>query len=356
MVEISKRVGVIVAQLGTPDEPTPGGLRPYLRQFLSDMRVIDYHPLIWQPILRGIILLTRPGRSARLYQRIWREEDSPLLYYTQEQATGLQARLGDSFRVVVGMTYGNPSMREVMRSLETDGINRFIILPMYPQYSSTTTASAYDAVYTAAAGRRCPLFNERKRFVPSLRFIEPYYRHAGYIEALASRVRRTVAELAYEPERYLFTFHGIPDRYVRTGDPYREHCEQTAQALADVLGLPSERWMISFQSQFGPEPWLKPYTEDVITQSAKEVKSLLVFAPGFVADCLETLDELGNEGIEQWHQGGGDVEHYRLVPCLNDDPDWINVMADLVQHNANGWGQAKSDSLINPSELAQSMA
>lgn len=331
-------IGVVVAQLGTPDAPTARALRPYLGQFLSDTRVIDYHPFLWQPILRGIILRLRPRKSAKLYERIWTEQGSPLYVYTQQQADGLQQRLGDAYRVVVGMTYGNPSMKSVIRQLEEEGINRIVILPMYPQYSSTTTASVYDAAYTAAAGRRCPLFNERKRAIPALRFVPPYYDHPGYIEVMARHLQSQLEQLSQQPELILLTFHGIPDRYIRTGDPYREQCETTAQLLAERLNLQPEQWRISFQSRFGPEEWLQPYTEDVITSAhAEGYKSIFIFAPGFLADCLETVDELGNEGLEQWEEGGGHAEGFYLAPCLNANPDWIDVMAQIVQKEALGW-------------------
>ncbi len=330
-------IGVIVAQLGTPAAPTARALYPYLMQFLSDRRVIDYSPFVWQPILRGIIGWTRPARSARLYRRIWMAEGSPLWVYTQRQAEGLQARLGASYRVVVGMTYGQPSIREAMRQLEAEGITRILVFPMYPQYSSTTTASVYDAAYSAAAGRRGPIGNEHKRFVPALRFVPPYYQHPSYIEALRARLEDTIAEHG-EPQRFLFTFHGIPNRYVRTGDPYRAQCEQTARALADAMGLPDDAWQVSFQSQFGPEKWLEPYTEDVLKALPQEgVERLLVFAPGFTADCLETLDELGNEGREQFEEGGGHHHGFCLSPCLNDHPVWLDAMAEIARQETAGW-------------------
>jgi protoporphyrin/coproporphyrin ferrochelatase len=327
-------VGVLVAQLGTPDAPTPKALRPYLKQFLSDPRVIDYSPLIWQPILQGIILRTRPKRSARLYQRIWLEEGSPLLVYSQQQVAGLQERLGKNYRVVLGMSYGSPSVQSAVQALEAEGITQILVLPMYPQYSSTTTASVYDAAYLAAAGKRA----DRKRFVPALRFIEPYYKNPSYISAVAGRVRKARDQWGKAPDRYLFSFHGIPARYIRTGDPYRAQCEETAALLAQELELEAGQWSVSFQSRFGPENWLAPYTEKVLTNFSKEgVNSVLVTCPGFVTDCLETLDELGNEGCHQFVSGGGAPENYRLVPCLNDDPHWLDTMTELVQQGAGGW-------------------
>lgn len=334
---VSPQVGIIVAQLGTPDAPTAQAVRPYLREFLSDRRVIDYNPLFWQPILRGIILLTRPRRSARLYQRIWTDGGSPLLVISQQQVAGLQVRLGENYRVVLGMRYGNPSLKDAVRTLEAEGINRIVVFPMYPQYSSTTSASIYDGVYEAAAGRRSPVTDERKRFVPTLRFVHPYYRHPCYIAALCEQVRAAVRQHG-APDRYLFTFHGIPNRYIETGDPYRSQCETTARLLAEALALQPEQWHISFQSQFGPEKWLEPYTSEALESMGHQgVERLAVFAPGFVADCLETLDELGNEGREEFVAGGGKAANYHLISCLNDQSQWLDAMADIVRQETLGW-------------------
>lgn len=333
-----RRIGVLVAQLGTPDEPTAKGLRPYLKQFLSDRRVIDYPPLVWQPILRGIILQTRPKRSARLYQRIWLEDGSPLLVYSNEQVEGLQERLGNNYRVILGMTYGNPSIHDAIRTLEAEGIDRIIVLPMFPQYSSTTTASIYDAVYAAAAGTRNLFRDDRKRFIPAVRFVAPYFDDDDYIEAMRIHLQDEVEKLEHAPDKYLLTFHGIPNRYITTGDPYREQCERTAALLAEAMGWRDDEWTISFQSRFGPEAWLAPYTEQVLEGLCHQgVERPLLFAPGFVTDCLETLDELGNEGREQFAEGGGDGGKFCLAPCLNANPHWIDAMAELVRQNAGGW-------------------
>jgi protoporphyrin/coproporphyrin ferrochelatase len=334
------KIGVLVAQLGTPDAPTPQALRPYLAQFLSDMRVIDYNPFIWQPILRGIILLTRPRRSARLYQRIWLDDGSPLLVYSQAQAAGLQARLGDEYRVVLGMTYGSPSIARAIQQLESEGIDRIIVLPMFPQFSSTTTASIYDAVYDAAGGRRNPLRHARKRHIPTLRFIAPYFDDLAYIDALKARLCDTLAGLDQPPDKFVITFHGIPNRYIQTGDPYRAQCEQTAHLLAKAMGWRDDDWLLCFQSRFGPERWLEPYTDATLESlHAQGVQRPLVFSPGFVTDCLETLDELGNEGREQFEQGGGHGEAYHLAPCLNDHPRFLGMLAETVVDNAGGWSR-----------------
>ncbi|MCA9895352.1 MAG: ferrochelatase [Anaerolineae bacterium] len=327
-----------MAQLGTPDAPTAQALRPYLGQFLSDMRVIDYHPLLWQPILRGIILNTRPKKSAQLYQRIWLKDGSPLLVYSQEQAVGLQARLGDAYHVIVGMRYGNPSIAHAMQTFADEGIDRIVILPMFPQYSSTTTSSVYDAVYEAAAGQTNPFRHQRKRFTPTLRFVAPYYDHIGYIHAMRNHLQAEIAALQAPPDKVVISFHGIPKRYVETGDPYRDHCERTAHLLAEAMGWQSDDWVLTFQSQFGPEKWLEPATDAVLESlHAQGVERPMIFSPGFVTDCLETLDELGNEGREQFAEGGGKAEHFHFVPCLNAHPDFLAMLTDLVRENAVGW-------------------
>ena len=334
----SKPIGVLLAQLGTPDAPTPAALRSYLRQFLSDRRVIDYPPLLWQPLLRGVILRVRPARSARLYQRIWQDGGSPLLTYSRAQVQGLQERLGGAFRVILGMTYGSPSIAQAIRSLETDGVERIIVLPMFPQYSSTTTASIYDAVYEAAAGLHGQWQHDRKRWIPTLRFVAPYYDDAGYLDAMRDHLQQTIAALPQPPDQIILTFHGIPKRYVDTGDPYRCQCEQTAARLAQAMGWPPHKWTLCFQSRFGREEWLTPYTSEVLTGlHTAGVQHPLVFSPGFTTDCLETLDELGHEGRDEFAAGGGAAEQYHLAACLNAYPRWLDALAHLVQQNALGW-------------------
>lgn len=327
----SDRIGVIVAQLGTPAAPTAQALRPYLRQFLSDPRVIDYPVWVWQPILHGIILRTRPARSARLYARIWMPEGSPLRVYADAQVKGLQARLGDHYRVVLGMTYGDPSIASAVEALESEGIEHMVVLSMFPQYSSTTIAPIYDAVTAAAGHHNHRLALNRKRTYPALRFVRPFYTHSGYIESMRRHLLREIDAMGTPPDVTLLTFHGIPARYVRKGDPYRIQCEQTARLLAEAMGWRDDQWRVSFQSRFGPENWLEPYTDQVIEALAREGKRILVFSPGFVTDCLETLDELGNEGGEAYRHAGGPEQGFRLSPCLNANPDWLDTLADLVR-------------------------
>ena len=340
------KTGLLLAQLGTPDAPTAKALRPYLRQFLSDRRVIDYHPLLWQPLLRGIILRSRPRKSAKLYARIWTEAGSPLLLYSQAQAAGLSERLGADFRVVLGMTYGEPSIAAAVQTLESEGIDRIIALPMFPQFSSTTTGAIYDAVYRAAAGRNTTWRHDHKRFIPALRLVAPYYDHPAYIHALTAHLRAQVAALDEPPDKFVITFHGIPRRYVETGDPYRDQCEITARLLAEAMGWRDDEWLLCFQSRFGPEDWLQPYTEDVLESLAGQgARRPLVFAPGFVTDCLETLDELGNEGCEQFEHGGGEPSGYHLAACLNDSPFFLDALTQLTRENAAGWAGTKASGL-----------
>ena len=330
------KIGVLVAQLGTPQAPTARALRPYLRQFLSDPRVIDLHPLRWYPILYLFVLTRRPARSAALYANIWTDEGSPLMVHSQAQTRGLQERLGSAYRVVLGMRYGEPSIARAVQSLEQEGVERILVFPMYPQFSCATTGSIYDAVNRAALGRRCPWFFDRKRQMPALRFVPPYADHPAYINALKQSVAAAVARLSWTPDRYLITFHGIPRRYVDEGDPYRRHCEETARQLATALGLADDEWISGFQSRFGKEPWLEPYTEEVLARlGGQGVRRLVAICPGFTADCLETLDEIGREGAEQFSSGGG--QQFHLVPCLNDHPAWLDAMATIARQELAGW-------------------
>ena len=332
----SSKIGVLVAQLGTPQAPTARALRPYLRQFLSDPRVIDLHPLRWYPILYLFVLTRRPARSAALYANIWTDEGSPLMVHSQAQTRGLQERLGAEYRVVLGMRYGEPSIARAVQSLEQEGVERILVFPMFPQFSCATTGSIYDAVNRAALGRRCPWFFSRKRQMPALRFVPPYADHPAYINALKQSVAEAVGRLSWTPDRYLITFHGIPRRYVDEGDPYRRQCEETAHQLATALGLADDEWVSGFQSRFGKEPWLEPYTEDVLERlGGQDVRRLVAICPGFTADCLETLDEIGREGAEQFAHGGG--QQFHLAPCLNDHPAWLDAMATIARQELAGW-------------------
>ena len=332
----TKKIGVLLAQLGTPDAPTPQALRPYLKEFLSDPRVIDLNPLKWLPILYLFVLTRRPARSARLYQRIWQPQGSPLMIHSRAQTQGLQQRLGDAYRVILGMRYGRPNIEKAMQQLAAEGIERILVFPMFPQFSCSTTGSIYDAVTRAALGRRCPLFFDRRRRMPALRFVPPYYDHPAYIAALKTTIQEEAARGGTEPDCYLITFHGIPRHYVDEGDPYRRHCEETTRLLVEALQLESGQWISGFQSRFGKEPWLEPYTEDVLQRlGGQDVRTLIAACPGFTADCLETLDEIGREGAAQFREGGGEALH--LVPCLNSHPAWLDAMATIARQETAGW-------------------
>ena len=335
MSRASPPIGVLVAQLGTPAAPSAASLRPYLKQFLSDPRVIDLPRWKWLPVLYLFVLRRRPARSAALYRNVWTDQGSPLLLHSRAQETGLQQRLGDRYRVVLGMRYGEPGIESAMRRMEAEKIDRIVVLPMFPQFSASTTGSVYDAVTKAALGRSGTFLFDRRRSLPALRFVPPYFDDCDYIDSLRSVVEDSLAPMRDPPDRFLITFHGIPRRYVDEGDPYRLQCETTAALLAGALGLKRERWHLGFQSRFGREEWLQPYTEDVLEKLGRGGGGLGVVAPGFTADCLETLDELGREGEETFLSAGGGRLH--LVPCLNSHPRWLDAMASLVRRESSGW-------------------
>jgi ferrochelatase len=332
----SPPIGVLLAQLGTPAAPTAAALRPYLREFLSDPRVVDLPRWQWLPILHLLVLTRRPARSAALYRRIWTPEGSPLLLHSQAQARGLQERLGPGYLVALGMRYGEPAIGAAMRQLQAAGAERVLVFPMFPQFSGATTGSIYDAVVRAAFGRRCFLFFDHRRRMPALRFVPPYYEHPAYIGALKTSLEEDLGRAGITPDHYLLTFHGIPNRYVAEGDPYRRQCETTARLLARALGLRQDQWTLGFQSRFGKEPWLEPYTEELLRQFGRRgIRTLAAACPGFTADCLETLDEIGNEGCRQFREGGGRT--LRLSPCLNGHPAWLDAMAAIARQESAGW-------------------
>lgn len=319
-------VGVLLGQVGTPDAPTRRAVARYLARFLSDRRVIDYPSWLWQPLLRGLILPLRSGRSARLYQRIWTPRGSPLLVESEKQRQRLQDRLGAGYRVVLGMAYAGPSFERAVDDLLAAGISEVIVVPMFPQYSSATTASVYDAAFAAATDRA----GAARRLVPHLRCVPPYFEDPGYIGALVKSIKDAIAA-GPPPDHIVLSFHGLPERYVNGGDPYRQHCDRTVTALVAALRWQPSDYTVAFQSRFGPEKWLGPGTAAVLTGlSARGVRRPLVVTPGFTTDCLETLDELGNEGRAEFASGGGDASAYRLCPCLNDQPEWIDALSRLI--------------------------
>jgi ferrochelatase len=311
---------VLLIQLGTPDAPTPKALRPYLKQFLGDPRVIEAPRLPWWFVLNFLILPTRPKKSAEKYERIWdAQTGSPLLHHTRLQAEALQRLLPD-IPVRFGMQVGNPSVASVVHDLIAGGCGRLIVLPMYPQYSATTTASAYDVLFQALM---------RERRVPALRVVPPYYESPGYIDAVTQLIKDELGKLAWKPDHYLISFHGIPIKYVERGDPYPEHVRRTTELLIEQLGWQKGCWTQSFQSLFGRDEWLQPYTDKTLEDLAqKGVKRVFVAMPGFTADCLETIDEIGFEAREVFRHAGGEELH--ACPCLNEHPAWIQAMHELI--------------------------
>ena len=329
-------LGVLLSNLGTPDEPTAPAVRRYLAEFLWDRRVVDLPRPIWWLVLHGIILRLRPARSARLYRKVWTESGSPLLAIARQQRAALQealdALLPGPIRVELGMRYGNPSIGDALGRLVDAGAERILVLPLYPQYSSTTTASTADAVHA----------NIRQRhWIPELRWINDYHMDSGYIAALAGSLRD--AWRARPPaDKLVFSFHGIPERYHLRGDPYPCFCRGTARAVAELLDLPEQRWTVVFQSRFGREEWLKPYADETLRELADAgVGSVDVICPGFSADCLETLEEMEQENCEIFLASGG--QSYRYIPALNDRPEHIRALASLVERNVCGWPEATED-------------
>lgn len=334
----SSVIGVLLAQIGTPDEPAAQAVRPYLRRFLSDRRIIDYPPLLWQPLLHSVILTFRPRKSAKLYKRIWTGQGSPLLVHSLRQQAGLQERLGGKYKVELGLAYGRPDITEALSRLEAAGAGRIIVLPLFPQYSSTTTASVYDAACFAALGKQRRSGPSAKRFVPALRMADAFFDHPGYIAAMKAHLSEQLKSLPKRPDRFLLSFHGIPQRYADTGDPYPEQCRETARLLAQAMGWTADEWEVAFQSRFGPEAWIGPSTEEMLKTFAESgTKRPFVFAPGFAADCLETLYELGEEGRHSFAESGGTAQQFTLAPCLNDNPGWLDFLAGYVRDNAGGW-------------------
>lgn len=323
---MSSKTGILLAQLGTPSEPTARALRPYLRAFLGDPRVIEANRLVWWFILNAFIVPFRAPRSARLYQNVWGPEGSPLLVHTRAQAVGLEAALNGEVKVEIGMAYGDPSLAGGLDRLRNHGVDRILVFPMFPQYSGATTGSLFDGISKHLMGQRV---------VPSIRWIPPYFSHSAYISALAALVRDSVGDLRDRSETLLLTFHGLPRAYVTRGDPYETQVKATTHALVEALQLPSSRVVLAFQSRFGRAEWLTPYTNDALQNLASQGnKHVIAACPGFTADCLETLDEIGRESRELFHQAGGELT---LVPCLNSHPAWIDAMAKIAREELAGW-------------------
>ena len=322
--------GVLLVNLGTPDGTDTRSVRRYLAEFLSDRRVIEASPFIWQPILRGIVLNTRPRRSAANYRRIWNtaDDESPLRTHTRGQCAGLEARLAaDDIPVEWAMRYGRPSTAAGIDRLIARGCDRILLLPLYPQYSATTTATANDQAFRALM---------RLRRQPALRTVPSFPDDPAYIEALADSVRTALAALDWTPEILIASFHGLPVEYVQRGDPYVTECARTMTALREALGMTPQELPVMFQSRFGPVRWLGPYSEPRVKKlAAAGVRRIAVLNPGFLADCIETLDEIGNELREAFLHAGG--ERFATIPCLNDGPAAITMLERIVRRELAGW-------------------
>lgn len=328
------RSGVLLVNLGTPDAPTPSALRRYLKEFLSDPRVIEVPRLLWFFILR-VILLIRPSRSARAYRKIWTDEGSPLLVISKQQCDALRTALGarctGPVSVELGMRYGSPSIDDALEKLRADNVQRLFVLPLYPQYSAATTASTFDALAD---------YFRQLRWLPELRFATNYHDRTAYIRALANSVREHWKKHG-RGEKLLFSFHGLPRSYLLKGDPYHCQCHKTARLVAEMLDLDAAQYEIAFQSRVGREEWLRPYTDETVTQLAKEgVRTLDVICPGFSADCLETLEEIDMQNAGFFTDNGG--ENLRYIPCLNADEDHIRFLADLCMEKMADWPECGS--------------
>lgn len=318
------KVGVLLVNLGTPDAPEAGAVKRYLAEFLSDRRVVEIPQILWQPILRGIVLTTRPKRSAEAYKQVWSDRGSPLLALTRDQAEGLSQRLGDGVMVRFAMRYGSPAIGPTLDAMIAEGVTRILLAPLYPQYSGATSATVFDA-----AARRLA----ERRWQPALRTLPPYYDDPLYIDALAADMERRLAALDWQPDAILASFHGMPERTLRLGDPYHCQCQKTARLLSERLG---REVIVSFQSRFGRAKWLEPATDATLEQLARRgVKRIAVAAPGFSVDCLETLEELAIRGREQFEAAGG--ERFAYLPCLNADPAGMAMLEALVRRELAGW-------------------
>ncbi|KQY11295.1 ferrochelatase [Rhizobium sp. Root482] len=325
------KIGVLLVNLGTPDGTDKVSMRRYLKQFLMDRRVIEWSPLFWYPILFGIVLNTRPAKVGKAYETIWNKElnESYLRTYTRNQAD-LMARSFDDLpnvRVDWAMRYGQPSIHSKLDELQKDGCEKILVFPLYPQYAAATTATVNDEAFKALL---------KMRWQPALRTVAPYHDDPVYIDALANSITSHLATLDWEPEVVLASFHGIPKSYFEKGDPYYCHCQKTARLLREKLGWTKEKLQVTFQSRFGPEEWLQPYTDKTVEKLGQEgVKRIAVINPGFVSDCLETLEEIGDQAAESFHHAGG--EKFTHIPCLNDGEDGMRVLENVVRRELMGW-------------------
>ncbi len=328
----SPKIGVILMNLGTPDAPDAPSLRRYLAQFLSDQRVVDYPAWLWQPLLRGIILRTRPAKSAALYAKIWdyARGDSPLRLILGDQVAAMRERIDPTGEQVVfraGMRYGSPSTTDVLHELQEMGCQQIVLAALYPHYAGATMATGYDEAFE---------FLKKANWQPAIRTMPSYQDHAHYIGALAHSVQDHLAGLEWEPDVIVTSYHGVPQRYLTgKGDPYHCQCHKTTRLLGEALPHLADKFMVTFQSRFGPEKWLQPYTDETIDKLGEEGKKIAVITPGFSADCLETLDEIGNEAREDFMEAGG--THFTYIPCLNTQPAHLDMLETLVRRELSGW-------------------
>ena len=320
-------IGVLLVNLGTPDAPDAASVRTYLAEFLSDPRVIEIPQLLWQPILRGVILRTRPAKSARAYREVWTDQGSPLAAISERQAAKLGERLGDGIVVGLAFRYGRRSIAAAVSNMVESGVDRLLFAPLYPQYCAATTASSNDALFAKLGTMRAQ---------PAVRTLPPYFADPLYVEALRTSLTRQLDALDFEPQRLLLSFHGMPERTRQLGDPYYDHCVETARLLAEALGRDVD---VAFQSRFGRAKWLEPATDSTLADyPAKGVQRIAIAAPGFSADCLETLEELGIRGRDSFLAAGG--THFARLDCLNDSPEGIDMIEQLVRRELEGWRPA----------------
>lgn len=325
------RIGVLLVNLGTPEATDYWSMRRYLKEFLSDRRVIETSRLIWWPVLNGIILTFRPGRKGKEYDAIWNKErdEGPLKTYTRSQAEKLSAMLGNQDQIVIdwAMRYGKPAIAERLETLQKAGCERILLVPLYPQYAAATSATVCDKAFDAL---------KQMRWQPTLRVAAPWFADPAYIKALASSVRQSLSKLTVQPGVLVASFHGIPQSYFDKGDPYYCHCAMTTRLLREELGMTADNLIMTFQSRFGPAEWLKPYTDETLKElAAKGAKNVAVITPGFAADCLETIEEIGVENRDNFINAGG--ENFSFIPCLNDSSDGMDVLASVTRRELAGW-------------------
>ena len=318
------KIGVLLVNLGTPDAATPSAVKRYLKQFLSDRRVVEIPAIIWQPILRGIILNTRPKKSAKAYAKVWTDKGSPLAFFTAAQAEALSTRMGAAADIRYAMRYGSPSIADTLAQMKEAGCNRILIAPLYPQYSGATTGTVQDEAYSVLTAMR---------WHPAIRTLPAYHDDQSYIGALKSSIEASLAALDFTPDALVISFHGMPERTLHLGDPYHCHCQKTARLLSEAMG---RELVVSFQSRFGNAKWLEPATDATIERLAHEgKKKIAIFAPGFSVDCLETLEELAIQGREQFEEAGG--THFAYLPCLNDSLVGMEMLEGLIRRELSGW-------------------